>query len=135
MLKTIHKEVEFGVGDEVRVTQIIEEADKKRTQSFEGIVISIKGREENSSFTVRRIGAGQIGIERIFPLSSPNVEKIKVVRHGVRGVNSAKLYYIRYKSKRDIEEIYSRAQRRGNAATEKKATKKKSSGRSKNKNK
>lgn len=135
MLKTIHKEVEFGVGDEVRVTQIIEEADKKRTQSFEGIVISIKGREENSSFTVRRIGAGQIGIERIFPLSSPNVEKIKVVRHGVRGVNSAKLYYIRNKSKREIEEIYSRAQRRGNAVTDNKATRKKSSGRSKNKDK
>ena len=125
MLKTMHKEVEFGVGDEVRVTQIIEEGDKKRTQSFEGIVISIKGRQENSSFTVRRFGAGQIGIERIFPLYSPNVDKIKVIRGGMRGVNSAKLYYIRNKSSRDIEEIYSRAQRRGNPVTIKKAPRKK----------
>lgn len=131
----MHKEVEFGVGDAVRVTQIIEEGDKKRTQSFEGMVISIKGREENTSFTVRRIGEGQIGIERIFPLASPNVEKIKVIRAGTRGVNSAKLYYTRNKSKREIEEIYSRAQRRSNPVTIKKTKSMKTSKRIKNKNK
>lgn len=112
-----HKEVEFGVGDTIKVTQSIEEAGKKRSQVFEGIVIAIKGRDENKSFTVRRIGAGAIGIERIFPLSSPLLLKVEVARSGTKGVNSAKLYYIRDKSKKEIEKIYARAQSRENAAS------------------
>jgi large subunit ribosomal protein L19 len=108
-----HNEVEFGVGDTIRVTQAIEESGKKRSQAFEGIVLYIKGREENTSFCVRRIGAGQIGIERIFPLSSPTIESVNVVRSGHKGVNSAKIFYIRNKSKREIEKIYSRAVLRG----------------------
>ena len=96
---TYHNEIEFGVGDTIQVTQAIYESGKKRSQAFEGIVIYIKGREENTSFCVRRIGAGQIGIERIFPLGSPTIESIKVVRSGYRGIRSAKLYFIRNKSK------------------------------------
>jgi len=109
---TYHNEIEFGVGDTIQVTQAIYESGKKRSQAFEGIVIYIKGREENTSFCVRRIGAGQIGIERIFPLGSPTIESIKVVRSGYRGIRSAKLYFIRNKSKKDIEKIYKRAKGR-----------------------
>jgi large subunit ribosomal protein L19 len=109
-----HNETRFGVGDRVRVVQKIKEGEKTRTYAFDGMVLSIKGRGVNRSFTVRRIGAGQIGIERIFPLSSPTIEKVEVVRHGKEGVRHAKLYYSRGKSKKEIEKIYSRALRRIN---------------------
>jgi large subunit ribosomal protein L19 len=115
--KNSGSEVEFGVGDRVRVTQRIKEAEKERLQTFEGIVIKIKGREENKTFTVRRIGVQQIGIERIFPLSSPMIENIEVVRRGKRGVRRAKLYFIRNQSKREIEKIYTRSKRRKLAKT------------------
>lgn len=108
-----HKGVEFGVGDKVSVTQKIKEGEKERLQNFEGIVIGIKGRDVNKSFTVRRIGVQQIGIERIFPLFSPSLEKIEVTRKGSSGIRHAKLYYIRKKSKREIEKIYSRSQIKG----------------------
>jgi len=111
-LFAIHKGITFGVGDKVRVVQKIKEGDKQRTYAFEGMVLGIKGRGENKSFVVRRIGAAQIGIERIFPLSSPSIEKIEVLKSGVRGVKHAKLYYTKGKSRKEIEKIYSRASRK-----------------------
>ncbi|MBU0569846.1 50S ribosomal protein L19 [Patescibacteria group bacterium] len=111
-LTTTHKEVTFGVGDNIKVIQNIREGEKTRFQTFEGIVIKIKGREENQSFTVRRIGVQQIGIERIFPTLTPTIERIEVVRKGTRGVRRAKLYYIRDKSKKEIERIYTRAKKK-----------------------
>lgn len=108
-LLAVHNNTTFGVGDAVKVTQKIKEGEKTRTQVFEGMVIGIKGRDENKSMTVRRIGAGQIGIERIFPVASPTIEKIDVVRKGVGGVRHAKLYMLRNKSRREIEKIYARA--------------------------
>lgn len=117
-IKAVHGEgkgTKFGVGDTVRVVQTITEGDKKRLQAFEGIVIGIKGRNVNKSITVRRIGTAQIGIERIYPLASPSIEKIEVVKSGVRGVRRAKLYYIRDKSRKEIEKIYSRAKVRERA--------------------
>jgi large subunit ribosomal protein L19 len=107
-----HKKNTFGVGDVVKVTLKVEEDGKIRTRVFEGIVIKIKGSHENKTFTVRRIGVQQIGIERIFPLEAPFIESVEVVRHGLRGTRRAKLYYIRDKSKREIEKIYSRAKKR-----------------------
>lgn len=104
-----HNQEKFGVGDLVRVNQIVKEGEKKRKQVFEGIVIKIKGEPENKTFTVRRIGAQKIGIEKIFPLNSPVVDSIEVVKKGMRGVKRANLKYIRGKSKREIEKIYSRA--------------------------
>jgi len=86
-------EITFSVGDTVVVYQKIQEEKKMRTQPFEGIVISIKGRGENKMFTVRKIGAGGIGVERIWPINSPWIEKIKVKRRGM--VRRAKLYYLR----------------------------------------
>ncbi|MBN1169077.1 50S ribosomal protein L19 [Candidatus Woesebacteria bacterium] len=106
---TKHKDVKFGVGDNVKVSYLVKEGEKERTQVFNGIVIAIKGREEGKTFTVRRIGAQKIGIERIFPIQSPNLVKIEVVREGVRGVKRAKLYYLRDKSKKETEKIYKKA--------------------------
>ena len=111
-LKAQHKDIEFSVGDRIKVIQIIKEGDKKRLQSFEGLLIGIKGSKENTSITVRRMGEAQIGIERIFPLFSPSIEKIEVVRRGGRGVKRAKLYYTREKSRKEIEKIYSRASKK-----------------------
>ena len=104
-----HNEITFGVGDKVKVYQKLKEGDKSRTQIFEGTVIGIKGNGENKTFKVRRMGAAQIGIERIFPLFSPTIERIQVLKSGVAGIRRAKLYYIREKSRREIEKIYSRA--------------------------
>ena len=107
-----HKDKVFGVGDRVKVIQKVREGDKTRLQAFEGRVIAIKGKESDKTITVRRIGAHKIGIERIFPLSSPAYEKIEVVREGLSGVRHAKLYYTRGKSHREIETIYARAVRK-----------------------
>ncbi len=123
-LVAIHNKSQFGVGDQVRVVQKIKEDNKSRLASFDGMVIGIKGREENKSFTVRKIGVGGIGIERIFPLAAPNIEKVEVVKKGKRGVRHAKLYYTRDKSKSEIEKIYSRATKK-EALKSKKANKKK----------
>lgn len=85
----------FAVGDAIIVYQKIQEEKKMRTQPFEGIVIGIKGRGENKMFTVRKVAAGGVGIERIWPVDSPWIEKIKVKKQGK--VRRAKLYYLRKK--------------------------------------
>lgn len=103
------KEEIFSIGDLIRVVQIIKEGDKKREQTFEGIVIAIKGGSGEKMFTVRKVGAQKIGIERIFPINSPSIKDVKVVKKGLRGVRRAKLYYIREKSKKEIERIYTRS--------------------------
>jgi large subunit ribosomal protein L19 len=109
-----HKEVKFGVGDRVRVTQKILEGEKNRQAIFEGVVISIKA-GENPAFVVRRIGEQKIGIERIFPAGLPSIEKVEVLKRGTAGVAHAKLYYIRGKSSHEIDKIYARANRRQKA--------------------
>jgi len=118
-LTAVHKEIRFGIGDRVKVVQKIRESGKTRSHTFEGQVLKIKGREENKSITVRRIGLGQIGIERIYPLASPTIERIEVTRQGTRGVKRAKLYYTRDKSRREIEKIFSRAKSREKAKSSK----------------
>ena len=82
----------FNVGDTVRVHTKVVEGDKERVQIFAGIVIGRRGRGLNEMFTVRRISYGE-GVERIFPVNSPRVEKIEVERHG--NVRRAKLTYLR----------------------------------------
>lgn len=124
-LKFTHKEIEFGVGDTVKVSLKIKEGDKVRTSVFEGMVIAFKNRGENKSFTARRVGAQNIGIERIFPLASPFLEKIEVVKKGTRGVKRAKLYYTRKKSPQEIELIYSRAGHREKSKAHAQSKKKK----------
>ena len=83
---------EFVVSDTVRVHVRIREGDKERTQAFEGTVIARQGTGPNETFTVRRVAQG-IGVERVFPVSSPNVQQIVVTRHGK--ARRAKLYYLR----------------------------------------
>lgn len=125
-LKTLHNETEFGVGDRIKVHQKIKEGEKERTQIFEGMVIALKNRQEGKTVTIRRIGVGNIGIERIFPLTSPLLEKIEVVKRGTMGVRHAKLYFTREKSPREIAEIYARTQSREETQKEiKKPSKKK----------
>lgn len=93
----------FRVGDTIRVFYKIIEGDKMRIQPFEGIVISFRGSDVSKTFTVRRIGADQVGVERIFPLASPNIEKILVVKRG--DVRRAKLYYLRNKKGREAMRV------------------------------
>ncbi len=84
-------QITFLVGDTVRVHQKIQEGDKTRIQVFEGVVLSIRGRGENKSFTVQKIVDG-IGVERIWPVNSPLVQKVEVKSHAKRRVRRAKLY-------------------------------------------
>ncbi len=83
---------DFDTGDTVRVNVRVREGEKERTQAFEGVCIAKKGGGVSETFTVRKVSAG-IGVERVFPLHSPMIESIKVVRRG--HVRRAKLYYLR----------------------------------------
>ena len=86
----------FNIGDTVKVHFRIVEGEKERIQVFEGVVISRKrGEGVNANFTVRRVSFGE-GVERVFPLHSPRVEKVEVTRGG--SVRRAKLYYLRERS-------------------------------------
>ena len=82
----------FRAGDTLRVGVRVVEGTRTRTQNFEGVCIARSNRGINSNFTVRKMSFGE-GVERVFPLYSPNVESITVVRRGV--VRRAKLYYLR----------------------------------------
>ena len=83
---------DFGVGDTVRVHTKVVEGDKERIQIFTGVVIGKRGRGLNETFTVRRISYGE-GVERVFPVHSPRVDKVEVERKG--SVRRAKLTYLR----------------------------------------
>jgi large subunit ribosomal protein L19 len=85
-------DAKFNVGDSVRVHTKVVEGDKERIQIFAGVVIGKRGAGLNETFTVRRISYGE-GVERIFPVNSPRVDKIEVERHG--SVRRAKLTYLR----------------------------------------
>lgn len=83
---------EFGPGDTVKVNVKIREGSRERIQAYEGVCISRSGKGVNESFTVRKISYGE-GVERVFPLWSPRIESIELVRRG--SVRRAKLYYLR----------------------------------------
>src|SRR5882757_9558146 len=83
---------EFQPGDTVRVNVRIKEGERERVQAYEGVCIARGGQGINESFTVRKISFGE-GVERLFPVMSPNIESIEVKRRGV--VRRAKLYYLR----------------------------------------
>jgi large subunit ribosomal protein L19 len=98
MIQTIN----FVPGDTVRVFEKVKEGDpsagsgqvKTRLQAFEGVVLGIKGREENKTFMVRKM-VGDVAVEKIWPISSPNVQKVNVKKHSKTRVRRAKLYYLR----------------------------------------
>jgi large subunit ribosomal protein L19 len=83
---------EFQPGDTLRVNVKIKEGERERVQAYEGVCIARQGAGVNESFTVRKISFGE-GVERLFPIYSPNIESIEVKRRGV--VRRAKLYYLR----------------------------------------
>jgi large subunit ribosomal protein L19 len=85
---------EFNVGDTVKISVKIVEGDNERIQQFQGVVIARRGSGIEETFTVRRVQAGQ-GVERVFPINSPRLEKVEVIRRGA--VRRAKLYYLRDK--------------------------------------
>ena len=87
-----HKVAPFKVGDGVRVHTKVREGDKERVQVFAGVVIAHKGSGIHETFTVRRISYGE-GVERVFPVNSPNLEKIEVERDSEPG--RVRLYYLR----------------------------------------
>ena len=89
---------EFSVGDTVKISVKIVEGDNERIQQFQGVVIARRGSGIEETFTVRRVQAGQ-GVERVFPINSPRLEKVEVIRRG--DVRRAKLYYLRDKVGRD----------------------------------
>ena len=112
---------EFAPGDTVRVMVKVVEGERVRTQAYEGVVIARSNRGLNSNFTVRKLSYGE-GVERVFPLYSPNVAEIIVVRRGK--VRRAKLYYLRGrtgKSARIQERVVARAPK-GTAAPVAEAT-------------
>ena len=82
----------FAIGDTIRVEVKIREGERERLQAFEGTVIAKRGSGVAETFTVRRVSYG-VGVERVFPLHSPNVDSVKVIRRGK--VRRSKLYYLR----------------------------------------
>ena len=87
-------QIDFVPGDIVRVHEKIKEGEKSRIQVFEGTVLALKGRGENKSFTVMKV-VGDVGVEKIFPIQSPNLEKVTVKAHSKKKIRRAKLYYMR----------------------------------------
>jgi large subunit ribosomal protein L19 len=103
--------LDIRTGDTVRVTQKIPEKGKFRLQIFEGLVLAKKhGKEAGGTFTVRRVSSG-VGVEKIFPLYSPMIEKIEVVKRS--RVRRAKLYYIREKVAREARRMLRRTRMMG----------------------
>lgn len=92
-LSFTHQTTTISIGDTVRIHQEIAEGDKTRVQVFEGIVIAVKNSGAGKSFTVRRMGANGVGIEKIYPVMLPSIKKIEVKSHGE--IRRSKLYYLR----------------------------------------
>ena len=93
--ESFKKEItDFAIGDTVRVSVRVVEGDKERIQPFQGVVIARRGGGTRETFTVRKMSFG-VGVEKIFPLYSPSIDKITVLKRG--NVRRAKLYYIRGK--------------------------------------
>lgn len=108
----------FSVGDAVRISQKIKEGDKERIQQFEGDVIAMHNKGIASTFTVRKIGANSVSVERIFTYYSPLIEKVEFLRKGK--VRRAKLYYMRNrigKASRVAEKILTKEQKQQERAS------------------
>lgn len=96
------KETTLGIGDTVKVHYLFKEGGKEKRQVFEGILMAISGMEDNKMFTVRKMTKSKVGVERIFPVHSPFIEKVETSKKGI--ARRAKLYFIRDMSDREIRE-------------------------------
>lgn len=90
------KSINFVPGDTIKVLEKIKEGERTRTQVFAGTVLGIKGRAVNKSFIVRKI-VGDVAVEKIWPIFSPNIDMVDVIRHSKDKVRRAKLFYLRKK--------------------------------------
>jgi large subunit ribosomal protein L19 len=116
---------DFRVGDSIEIAQIVKEGSKERLQMFAGDVIAFHNKGISTTFTIRKIGANGIGVERIFPYYSPIIDSIKVLKRGK--VRRAKLFYVRKligKAARLKERILTKEQKLKQSAKAKKAEKK-----------
>lgn len=102
-----YQDQNISVGDTVQVHQEITEGDKKRIQLFEGIVVAVRNAGLSKSFTVRKVGVGGVGVEKIMPVLMPSIKKIVVKRHGE--IQRAKLYYLRDKIGKAATRVKERA--------------------------
>lgn len=91
-------DITFSSGDIVRVHQKIKEGEKTRIQVFEGTVLAVKGRGNDKTFTVQKM-VGEIGVEKIWPIYSPNIEKVEIKEKPKRRVRRSKLYNLRVPKK------------------------------------
>jgi large subunit ribosomal protein L19 len=90
--------LDFVPGDIIKVHQQVKEGEKTRIQIFEGVVLGIKGRGDNKTFTVRKL-VGDVAVERIFPVNSPVIEKVDIKAHSKKRIRKAKLTYLRKTNK------------------------------------
>lgn len=100
-----YKDTTFGVGDTLNVTIKVIEGDKTRKQVFTGLLIAIKGKGDNKSFTVRKIASHSVGVEKIFPVLSPDIMSITLKSKGK--VRRSKLYYLRGRKGREALRVKS----------------------------
>lgn len=96
------QDVLINVGDTIKLHYAVQDKDKRKNQIFEGIVLSVRGRGTNKMFTVRKVTRSNIGVERIFPVISPFIEKIEVSKTSSN--TRANIEYIRERSRREIKE-------------------------------
>ena len=116
------RKLDIRPGDTIRVWQRIKEAGKTRLQAFEGLVLARKhGKEPGATFTVRKV-VGGVGVERIFPLYLPTIEKIELVKRSQ--VRRAKLYYIRARAAKETRKKMKQARMVGEVMMDKKEDKK-----------
>jgi large subunit ribosomal protein L19 len=107
--------IEFCVGDTIKVSQTIKEGEKTRIQAFQGIVIAIRGTGEGKSYIVRKIAVGGVGVEKIYPINTPTVTGIEIIKKGK--VRRAKLYYLRNLLGKKATKIKDVFVRKGQVAT------------------
>lgn len=104
MISGKFNETDIHIGDTLRVHSKVVEGVKTRIQVYEGILISLRGRGENKTFTVRKIGAGGIGVERTWPLDARSISKIEVKKKAGK-IRRSKLYYLRDLSGREAVRV------------------------------
>ncbi|MFA4827522.1 MAG: 50S ribosomal protein L19 [Candidatus Shapirobacteria bacterium] len=95
-------DVEFKVGDTIKVNYKIKEKDKERVQAFDGVILAIRGSQENKNIIVQKAATDGVKVERIFPIISPWIDSIKKTRSPKGKINRAKLYFLRDQKSRSI---------------------------------
>lgn len=101
----------FTVGDTIEVVSRIKDKERERLSRFQGVVIAQKGKGVSRTFTVRRVGRGGVGVERIYPLHSPKIEKIEVIKRG--NPKRSKLYYLRERKGKAATHVRTRSKAQG----------------------